>query len=118
MHYAGIRKDPRANANPLRSMPLLRPASAVFGPSPLQAATAVLTSARIELTMMEGYFARSCATLGDANRAKPSLRRGRQAKAMRQLNRARADLRRARKAVAAAEAALLALDGDLFRDVA
>ena len=116
MRYVGLR-NPRAETNPLRSIPLLRPASAVFGPTLRQKIEARLFIARRDLKSAEVYLPIAYAALGRANRSR-GRRRFWQREAFQMINRTRAELHAARKALAAAEMELLALAGDLLQGAA
>ena len=110
MHYVGRRAS---ETNPLRSIPLFRPASAVFRTTtPRQGAEWALQVARQELSQAEGYYSYARTALGKANRTRAAVRHARQAHAFRTLNTARAELRAARAKLAKAEAALAALDAE------
>ena len=112
MHYAGTR-NPRAETNPLRSIPLFRPADQVLRKyTPRQLIEWDLAIARRDLPAVEAGFATACRVLGDANRSRATLRRGRQAKAMRLVNEARARLRTTRAKLAKALGALADLDAN------
>ena len=117
MRYAGTR-NPRAETNPLRSIPLFKPAATVLAPGVRQVLEANLKAARVSIATSTEHLAAACASLGRANRLKGYARRRYQGEAFRWINRARANLRAARKALAAAEAGLLALDTDLFGGLA
>ena len=108
MHYAGIRQDPRANVNPLRSLPLLRPASAIARPSATDLRVGELRRA---LYAVEGWvraYAAARADLGRANRSILQYRRANQADAMRALNQVRAAMRANLRTITQNEVALLA----------
>ncbi len=100
--------NPLARANTLRSIPLIRPATAVLGHSNAFKADWALQIARRDLAIHEAYLPHAYAALGSANKVRGPMRRTWQAKAFRAINTARADISTARKAVAAAEAAMLA----------
>ncbi len=101
LSYSYQTSNPRAATNPLRSMPLIRPAHLVMGWTVEQKATFSLQVARNNLAAAETNFAAACAALGAANKLR-SMRRYWQGKAMRTLNGRRAQLRQARAALAAA----------------
>lgn len=61
-------RDPRAAANPLRSMALFRPAAQVFGPSPLETAEATLRIVTGELAGHLGLYDKERLALSAANR--------------------------------------------------
>jgi hypothetical protein len=117
MRYAGTR-NPRAEHNPLRSIPLFRPAAQVLGHTPLQRLMAQAAAARTSIDVSTEHFRAACQSLGRANKLKGYKRRRYTGEAFRWINRARANLRKARKELQAAEAALLALDADLFQGTA
>ena len=100
-------RNPLARTNPLRSIPFMRPAAVVFGPTNREKAEWALTIARRDVPLLERKVWVYCAALGNANRVRGPMRRHWQANAFRQINSARAQLRAARKALAAAEAAML-----------
>ena len=118
MRYAGIRLDPRANSNPLRSLSLYRPAAQVMGWTAQQKAEFCVKRDRTALDRATTYLPIAYAGLGKANRVKGPMRRRYQADAFRRINQARANVSAARKALAASEAALLALASDLFGGLA
>ncbi len=97
-----------ARRNTLRSIPLIRPAAVVFGPSDLFKAEWALSVARRDVAILEEATAYRYAALGKANQVRGAMRRHWQAQAFRHVNTHRAELRRARKALVAAEAAMLA----------
>jgi len=101
------------NANTLRAILTFRPASRVFGPSPLDHALGAWRCARDQVPGHEARILAARTGLGRANRTRPENRRRAQSDAFRALNAARADLRRARAARDAAGTALLALGGTL-----
>jgi len=101
------------NANTLRAISTFRPASRVFGPSPLDHAMGAWRCARDQVPGHEARVLAARAGRGRANRTRPENRRRAQADAFRALNAARADLRRVLVARDAAGAALLALGGTL-----
>ncbi len=101
-------RNPLAVYNPLRSIPLLRPAAQVLGHSEQVKAEWALAAAQREVEARQGWVAVHCAALGAANRLRGPMRRYWQANAFRQINSARAHLRAARKALVAAEVAMLA----------
>lgn len=107
--YSYSARDPRAAAHPLRSLPLSRPASEVFGPTPLQRAEG---EARYATNLLAGHvqaYAADRAALGKANRMAPATRRWWQAQALRAINGRRMAIRQAQARLAAAQAALAAL---------
>ena len=106
MRYVGTR-HPLAAANPLRSIPLIRPAGATFRMSDQDKAEWALQIARRDVPAAEKRYAVYCAALGAANRMRGPMRRHWQAQAFHQINSARAQLRAARKALVTAEAAML-----------
>ena len=103
MHYVGTRAS---QTNPLRSVPLFRPAASVFGPTLRHKIETRLFIARRDIGRAGEYLPIAYSTLGRANAMK-HMRLHWQAKAFRQINQTRAELRAARKALVAAEAALL-----------
>jgi hypothetical protein len=100
-------RNPLARANPLRSLPLIRPAGATFRMSDQDRAVWPLQIARRDVPLLEKRYAVYCAALGAANRMRGPMKRHWQAQAFRQINAARAQLRAARKALVVAEAAML-----------
>ncbi len=104
MRYVGTRAS---ETNPLRSIPLIRPAAVVFGHSDRFNAEWTLSNARRDVAILEEATAYRYAALGKANQVRGAMRRYHQAQAFRHINTHRAELRRARKALAAAEAAML-----------
>ena len=106
MRYVGHRAS---ETNPLRSIPLFRPASQVLGWTALEKATFILERDRGAVESLEARYANACTALGEANRLRNPMRRHWQATAFRSINSARAQLRQARKALIAAEAAMLQL---------
>jgi hypothetical protein len=108
MQYVGSR-NPRAEYNPLRSVPFFRTRAEVFGPTPLEAAQMQLTQLKSYLPSLTDGLAYAYTTLGQANRMPKISRRRWQANAMRNINKARARLRSLLKDIKAAEAALIAL---------
>ena len=105
MRYVGTRAS---ETNPLRSIPLVRPAATVMGHSDASKADWALQIARRDVAALEGGTAYRYAVLGQANKVRGYMRRHWQAKAFRAINVHRAQLRAARKALVAAEAAMLA----------
>lgn len=102
MHYVGRRAS---ETNPLRSIPLLRPAHQVLGYDPLTLARMMLAQAERAVPNREGQFASACRRLGVANRCRyPGLRRQKQSDAMRDVNAFRRCLRQARRDLIAARA--------------
>ena len=101
--------NPLARANPLRSIPFIRPAAAVLGHSDAFKAEWALSIARRDIDICEARLARCCFVLGEANKVRGPMRRHWQSKAFRGINTARAGLRKARKALIAAETAMLQL---------
>ena len=99
--------NPLARTNPLRSIPLIRPASHVLGWTELEKATFILERDRLAVTALEQRYAAACASLGAANRVRGPMRRQWQGKAFRSINSARAQLRQVRVALVAAELAML-----------
>ncbi len=99
--------------NTFRAIPTFRPASRVFGPSPLDQAMGAWRCARDQVPGHEARILAARTGLGRANRTRPENRRRAQADAFRALNAARADLRRVLVARDAAGVALLALGGTL-----
>ena len=102
-------RNPKAVHNPLRSLPLFRPASAVFGPSETDRMIGALRQALYASAGWEQSFAKARAGLGRANRSAPQWRRANQRDAMRVLNATRAAMRANLRTIAALEAKLLAL---------
>ena len=100
--------NPLARFSPLRSIPLIRPATGIIPRSDQSKAEWALAIARRDVPVLEQRFAVYCAALGQANRMKGAMKRHWQAQAFRQINSARAQLRGARKALVAAEMAMLA----------
>ena len=100
--------NPLARFSPLRSLPLIRPATGIVARSDQSKAEWALTIARRDLPLLEKKFAVYCAALGQANRMRGPMKRHWQAQAFRQINTTRAQLRAARKALVAAETAMLA----------
>ena len=105
MRYVGTRAS---ETNPLRSIPLIRPVSAVFGHTDAFAVDWALQIARRDMAALEGGTAFRYAALGQANKVRGPMRRYWQAKAFRAINTHRAQLRAARRALVAAETAMLA----------
>lgn len=106
MHYVGTR-HPLAAYNPLRSMPLIRPAHEVFGHTERFKADWALQIARRDVGIYEQALAHCYVVLGQANKVRGPMRRHWQSKAFRNINSTRGSLRAARKALVAAEAAML-----------
>jgi hypothetical protein len=117
MRYVGTR-NPRAEHNPLRSIPLFRPAAQVLGHTPLQRLMIQAAAARASIELSTDHYLSACQSLGRANKLKGYKRCRYTGEAFRWINRARANLRKARKELQAAEAAMLALDADLFQGAA
>ena len=103
-------RDPRAQLNTLRSLPLHRPVAAVFGPSALSRAIGDYRVAR-DACDFSVALSRAYAELGRSNRVRPEHRRARRAAAFRAINALRADQRAAWARRDRAEAALLAAGG-------
>ena len=74
MHYVGSR-HPLAAANPIRSLPLIRPAGATFRMSDQAKAEWALQIARRDVPVLEKRYAVYCAALGAANRMRDPMRR-------------------------------------------
>lgn len=111
MHYAGTR-NPRAETNPLRSIPLTRSASRVFGSSARDRLVGAVNKA---VQFRDGWareYAKARAGLGRANRIPAPNRRHSQAHAMRQLTAVRKGMKVNLRAIAAAEAALAVYDAN------
>ncbi len=109
MRYVGSR-NPRAEYNPLRSIPLFRSPVRVFGPT---ARDRLVGAVRQTAQLNEGWareYAKVRAALGKANRVPVENRRHCQAHAMRQLNAIRAAMKANLRATARAQAALDAFD--------
>ena len=104
MRYVGTRTS---ETNPLRSIPLIRPAAATIGYSDAFKADWALQIARRDVAILKEATAYRYAVLGQANKVRGPMRRHWQAKAFRAINLHRAELRAARKALVAAEAAML-----------
>ena len=105
MRYVGTRAS---ETNPLRSIPLIRPATVVMGHTEAFKADWALQIARRDVAILNEATAYRYSVLGQANRVRGPMRRHWQAKAFRAINLHRAELRAARKALVAAEAAMLA----------
>lgn len=106
MRYAGTR---RSEHNPLRSLPLLKSVSAVFGPDATDRLVAELRDALSYCSGWEREYAKACAALGKANKTAAQWRKSNQRTAMRALNTTRAAMRANLRKVATLEAELLAL---------
>ena len=102
-------RNPKAVHNPLRSLPLFRPASAVFGPSATDKLVGELRNALWTVAGWERAYDKARATLGAANRHNIAWRRLSQRDAMRALNKVRAAMRANLRTIAKLEADLLAL---------
>ena len=107
MHYVGTR-NPRAEHNPLRSLPLLRPASVIARPSANNLRVGELRRALYAVDGWARAYAAARADLGRANRSAPQYRRANQAGAMRKLNQVRAAMRANLRTITQSEIALLA----------
>ncbi len=99
--------NPLARTNPLRSIPLFRPAPVRM--TDLDLALWELDRAVAVLPNLKKQYVYARRVLGDANRVHRLSRRRAQAQAMRFLNMSRAKLRAGRARVAKAEAAVAAL---------
>ena len=106
--YSYQTRNPRAVANPLRSIPSFRPASAVLGWTEAQKAAWCLERDTTGMAAAESAYAAACAALGKANRLK-AMRRHWVAKAFQLINQRRAQLRQARLSLAASQATVAAL---------
>ncbi len=85
--------NPRAVANPLRSLPLYTPAHRVMGWTEMQATRSLLVQAEAAVAIYRANLISAHAVLGDANRVRNVERRRRhQGVAMRCINQARAIL--------------------------
>ena len=102
MNYVGTRAS---DTNPLRSIPLLRPARAVFGWTPVEAARIVLQQIEQGLPVHRARLQQAHAMLGRANRCcYAGQRRMNQAAAMREINACRRALLNAHRKLDAARA--------------
>ena len=107
MRYVGTR-NPRAEHNPLRSLPLLRPASVIARSTENDLRIGELRRALYAVDGWARAYAAARADLGRANRSIPQYRRANQADAMRALNQVRAAMRANLRTIAQNEVALLA----------
>jgi hypothetical protein len=108
MRYVGIR-NPRAEHNPLRSIPLFRPASILSRPSETDILVGALRRALYAVDALRRADAAARADLGRANRAAREYRRLNQAHAMRKLNAVRKQMRANYRLIADSEAELIAM---------
>ena len=108
MHYVGTR-NPRAQTNPLRSIPLIRSASILNRSTPPSRMIGELRNALWVVAGYEKLYAKARADLGRANTHNIAWRRRSQSDAMSALYRARAAMRANLRTIAKLEAALLAL---------
>ena len=110
MHYIGHRAS---DTNPLRSIPLLRPAHAVIGWTPLEQARAQLDRAERIVPIVRANLRSAHAELGHANRRRTLiLRRALQASAMRCINDARRALLDTHRKLDAARAEVERLENE------
>jgi len=102
-------RNPKAVHNPLRSMPLFKPLSSVFGPSATDRMVGDLRNAYYALQGWQQSYTKACKALGQANKSAPQWRRANQRDAMRALNRVRTAMRANLRTIATLEADLLAM---------
>ena len=107
MRYVGTR-NPRAEHNPLRSIPLFRPASILSRPSETDEMVGALRRALYAVAGLQRAYAAARAALGRANGSTREYRRLNQADAMRKLNAVRKQMRANYRLIADSEAELLA----------
>ena len=107
MHFGGTR-HPRAEHNPLRSLPLFCPAAAVVRSTETDRLIGALRSALYAVDGWKQSYGAARAALGQANRSTLQFRRANQRDAMRKLNAVRGAMRANLRLIATTEITLLA----------